>query len=198
MRFSHTLNRWLGIVCLFAICSVSHGSYGIPPSTGSGLPYSVETRTLVKTLFDNRTIVGGQVIALKDQPGKNYSGNYLDIGSLSGVNIGDVFAFFTPEGEPVGFGRIVEVQRYTSSFSFIELTVDPTDNLIGKKVTQEIKLRLSPGMAIDLPMDRFKKGRVLAEHKKRNSIKPINVVGSKNTSNPNAGEESPAQPDFPP
>ena len=131
---------------LFIVCSVSYGSYGVAPSTGSGLPYSVETKTLVKSLFNNKNIIGGQVIALKDQPGKSYSGNYLDVGSLGGITKGDVFAFFTPQGEPVGFGRVVEVQRYTSSFSFIrELTVDPTDNLVGKKVTEEIRLRLPAG-----------------------------------------------------
>src|SRR5665213_928954 len=93
MRFSKTLNRSLEIACLMAVCSVSNGSYGIPASTGSGLPYSVETRNLVKDLFDNRTIVGGQVIALKDQPGKSYSGNYLDIGALAGVKTGDILRF---------------------------------------------------------------------------------------------------------
>src|SRR5665213_190469 len=174
MRFSKTLNRSLEIACLMAVCSVSNGSYGIPASTGSGLPYSVETRNLVKDLFDNRTIVGGQVIALKDQPGKSYSGNYIDIGALAGVNTGDIFAFFTPQGEPVGFGRIIEVQRYTASFSFIELTVDPTDNLIGKKVTQELKLRLSTGKTIDLPMGRFKKS-VIFLSRKHKSVAPPNI-----------------------
>jgi len=174
MHFSLNLNRSLEIACLMAVCSVSYGSYGIPASTGSGLPYSVETRNLVKDLFDNRTIVGGQVIALKDQPGKSYSGNYLDIGALAGVKTGDIFAFFTPQGEPVGFGRIIEVQRYTASFSFIELTVDPTDNLIGKKVTQELKLRLSTGKTIDLPMGRFKKS-VIFLSRKHKSVAPPNI-----------------------
>ena len=141
--------------------------YGVAPSTGSGLPYSIETRNLVKNLFNNRTIIGGQVIALKDQPGKSYSGNYIDVGSLAGVNNGDVFAFFTPRGEPVGFGRIVEVQRYTSSFTFIELTVDPSENLIGKKVTQEVKRRLPEGGSIYPSSTNFKKSSFASSTKKK-------------------------------
>jgi hypothetical protein len=94
MRLSFILNSTLKTLLLFVVCSISYGSYGVAPSTGSGLPYSVETKTLVKSLFNNKNIIGGQVIALKDQPGKNYSGNYLDVGSLGGINKGDVFAFF--------------------------------------------------------------------------------------------------------
>src|SRR5580698_8199827 len=94
---------------IFSISIPSFASYGVAASTGSGLPYSVQTKNIVKNLFNNRTVIGGQVIALKDQPGKNFSGNYIDIGDLSGVKRGDVFALFTPKGEPVGFVRIVEV-----------------------------------------------------------------------------------------
>src|SRR5258708_38315122 len=114
----------------------------MPPSTGTNIPYSAQTKNIIKDLFNNRTVLGAQVIALKDQPGKNYNANYIDIGDLGGVRKNDVFALFTPHGEPVGFIRIVDAQRYTSTFDFIELTVAPSDNLIGKKVTDEVKNRL--------------------------------------------------------
>jgi hypothetical protein len=120
----------------------SDASYQMAPSTGQDLPYSVQTRNLLKHLFNNRTIIGGQVVALRGEPGKEYSGNYIDAGDLMGVKRNDVFALFTPQGEPVGFIRIVDAQRFTASFDFIELTVDPTDDLIAKKVTEEIKDRL--------------------------------------------------------
>src|SRR6185503_1174119 len=156
-----------------AVCPAT-AFYGVAPSTGSGLPYSVETRNLVKDLFNNRTIIGGQVIALKDEPGKNYSGNYIDVGSLAGVKSGDVFAFFTPRGEPVGFGRVVEVQRYTSSFAFIELTVDPSSNLVGKKVTHEVKRRLPERGSAYLNMANFKKGPFTSPVKKKQEVaKPV-------------------------
>ena len=197
MSFYQTIiNRLLITTSLLVVSSISYASYGIPASTGSGLPYSVETKNLIKDLFDNRTIVGGQVIALKDQPGKDYSGNYIDIGSLAGVNMGDVFAFFTPQGEPVGFGRIVEVQRYTSSFSFIELTVDPTDNLIGKKVPEEIKIRLSSGKSIDLPMGRFKKSVAFVK-RKNNSIVPPNISNQSSIQPNNSSSEQSVLPPLP-
>ncbi len=120
----------------------SYSSYQMAPSTGEDLPFSVQSRTLLKHLFDNRNILGGQVIALRDQPGRQYSGNYIDIGDIGGVKRDDVFALFTPHGEPVGFIRIVDLQRFTSSFEFMELTVDPTNDLIVKKLSSEIQSRL--------------------------------------------------------
>jgi hypothetical protein len=108
----------------------------------SALPYSVQTKNILKPLFDNRTIVGGQIIALKTDPNKRFSANYLDIGAMGGVKKGDVFAVFNPEGQPVGFLRIVETQNYTSSFDFVELTIDPSENLIVKKVPEEVRRRL--------------------------------------------------------
>ena len=47
-----------------------YSSYQMASSTGEDLPFSVQSKTLLKHLFDNRNILGGQVIALRDQPGR--------------------------------------------------------------------------------------------------------------------------------
>ncbi len=140
--------------------SVSDAIYGLGPSTGGDLPYSQKTKKLLRNLFShhlNRPFLGAQVIALRGTPGKQYSGNYIDKGSLAGVNKGDVFALFTPKGDPIGFMKVSEVQRYTSTFEFMELTVDPSDNLIAEKVTDEIKRSLPANLLFEPDMARFHK-----------------------------------------
>ena len=167
MRIQRPLFALLFLLELLTLPFPVSASYQVAPSTGSGLPYSLETKNLLKHLYNNRRIVGGQVIALKDQPGKNYSGNYIDVGDLGGVKKGDVFALFTPQGEPVGFLRVVETQHYTSSFEFVELTVDPSDNLSAKKITEEVKGRLPESLLVYPDMKRFKKGTQLALKKQK-------------------------------
>ena len=98
MRFNLLLSAIL-LIGSMVLPSVTRALNSLPPSTGLSIPYSVQTKNLVKHLFNNRTIMGGQVIALRDQPGRDYSANYLDIGDLAGVKAGDVFAIFTPEGD---------------------------------------------------------------------------------------------------
>ncbi len=141
----------LSILFLLAgIWTPAIGAYDLAPSTGADLPYSVQFKNNLKNLRHNASFIGGQVIALRDTPGKEYSGNYIDVGDLGGVKRGDVFALFSPDGDPVGFIKITEVQRYTSSFEFLELTVNPSDNLEAKKVTNDIRDRL-PSMLLTHP-----------------------------------------------
>ena len=139
---------------LVGIPNSGKGAYGLGPSTGTDLPYSVQFKNNLKNLHHNASFIGGQVIALRDTPGKEYSGNYIDVGDLGGVKRGDVFALFSPNGEPVGFIKITEVQRYTSSFEFLELTVNPSENLEAKKVTNDIRDRL-PSMLSAHPDMRY-------------------------------------------
>lgn len=190
MRFQRPLFGFLFFCATLSIPFSASASYQVAPSTGSGLPYSVEAKNLLKHIYNNRTVVGGQVIALKDQPGKNYSGNYIDVGDLGGVKTGDVFALFTPKGEPVGFIKIVETQHYTSSFDFIELTVDPSDNLSAKKITDEVRGRLPDGLLIYPDMKRFKKGTQFAYRKQKPL--PPSLNASAQSSLPPLPGESPA------
>ncbi len=115
-----------------------YDSYQMPPSTGQDLPSSVQNRILLKHLFDNPNIPGSEVIATERERGVDQ----IDTGELGGVRIGDVLALFTPKGEPVGFIRIVNLQRYTASFEYLELTVDPATDLVVKKINSAIQRRL--------------------------------------------------------
>ena len=151
--------RVLLIAFLLSFPAFSFCAMDLSPSTGSELPYSVQTRKYLKErLFNNRDYIGGQVIAVRNTPGKYYSANYIDVGSLGGIKQGDVLALFTTHGEPVGFIRVVEAQRYTSSFEFVELTVNPTDDLTVKKVPQEMKNHLPSNLSIYPDMQNWKPG----------------------------------------
>jgi len=165
----------LGII-LLAIHTIlptaGYASYLMAPSTEKDLPYSVQTRNLLKHLFNNRTVIGGQVIAVKGSKGKQFSGNYLDVGELGGVKKDDVFALFTPQGEPVGFAHVVETQHYTSTFEFMELTVEPSDNLIAKRVTREVSIRLPKNLMISPDMRNWKMSTKLAGGQKKSSGSP--------------------------
>ncbi len=109
-------------------------------------PVSKQKEKILRPLFQNHKIVGGQVIALKGSPHKKYSGNYMDVGTLGGVCRGDIFAVYTPKGIPVGFLKVTEAQRFTSTFEFMELQIDASENLIVKKVPDEIGAQLPPAL----------------------------------------------------
>ncbi len=123
---------------VLALPVLAYDTYQMPPSTGQDLPLSVKSRTLLKRLFDQPHILGGQVIGTVRQGGIDQ----IDIGEVGGVQKGDVFALFTPKGEPVGFIRVQYLQRFTASFEYLELTVDPTTDLIVKKITRQIQKQL--------------------------------------------------------
>ena len=169
---------------LTASSALSYSSYQMAPSTGDDLPFSVQSRTLLKHLFDNRNVIGGNVIALRDQPGRQYSGNYIDAGDLGGVKRDDVFALFTPQGEPVGFIRIVDAQRYTSSFEFMELTVDPANDLIAKKLSAEIQSRLPEKLFAYPDMKHFRKHMDVAMGKGNKTGKAGFQTGNGSASTP--------------
>jgi len=124
------------------IAQASQAAYESPSVSEVDLPYTVQTKTLLQHWFNNKSVMGAQIIALKDGKGKQFSGNYLDVGELGGIKKGDVFAVYTPKGDPVGFLKIVETQHYTSSFDFLELTVAPSERLITKKVSDELRKRI--------------------------------------------------------
>lgn len=179
------------------LSAYSYTTYQMSPSTGVDLPFSVQTKNLLKTLFDNPNARGAQVIALRDQPGNQpYSGNYIDMGDLGGIKKNDLMALFTPQGEPVGFISIVDVQRYTSSFEFLELTVDPSDALIAKRVTQEIKENLPGNLVIYPDMKHFRKNPFLASKFKGHGKKPAPPkLGSSTTgSGPTGSGQTPLPP----
>ncbi len=160
MKFRPLSSFLFLLSALSLIPAVSNALYGLGASTGTDLPYSVKTKVALRNLFIhhfNHPFLGAQVIALRGTPGKQYSGNYIDKGSLAGVVKGDVFALFTPKGDPVGFIKVSEVQRYTSTFEFIELTVDPSDNLVAEKITEEIKRILPANLSVEPDMGRFHK-----------------------------------------
>src|SRR5579859_3009491 len=119
----------------------SYAAYESPSSSEFGLPYSVEFKTLLEHWYNNKSYIGGQVIALRGKS-KTYNGNYVDIGSLAGVKKGDVFAVYAPKGnngDPVGFMKIIEVQQYTSSFEFLETpAIAASERLEVKKVPHQL------------------------------------------------------------
>jgi hypothetical protein len=156
--------RWFALIPFLSLLVIkAEASYLLPPSTGTDVPYSIQTKTLLKGLFNNANVAGGQVVALKDQPGRHFSGNYIDVGDLAGVKKGDVFALFSPKGDPVGLIRVTLVQRFVSAFEFIELTVDPSENLIAKRVTEEVKGRLPERLRIVPDMGKFKRSVVASK-----------------------------------
>src|SRR5262249_17840728 len=124
------------------------------------------------------------------------SGNYMDVGCLGGVKKGDVFVVFTPHGEPVGFVRVVETQQYTSSFDFIEMTVEPNDHLTVKKVNQEIKSRLPEDLVVFPEGKRWPKAAKAAKKTMPGATTPgtttAPAAGPDNSLPPLPGETAPA------
>ena len=102
-RYSFLLPPWF---CLsVGISTPGNGAYGLGPSTGTDLPYSVQFKNNLKNLHHNASFIGGQVIALRDTPGKEYSGNYIDVGDLGGVKRGDDLPFFLPMGNRLDLSK---------------------------------------------------------------------------------------------
>ena len=167
MKLFLNLTIFFLLACVLILPSDSFSAYQMAPSTGNDLPYSVQTRNLLKHLFNNRTVIGGQVIAVKGSEGKQFNGNYLDVGELGGVKKDDVFALFTPQGEPVGFAQVVETQHYTSTFKFFEMTVELSNNLIAKKATEEVRVRLPNKLMISPDMRNWGSKTKLASTKKK-------------------------------
>jgi len=97
----------------------------------------------------HKDIMGGQIIALKDDQKSMCALNHIDIGALGGVKAGDVFAVYSPSGKPVGFIRVIQPSRYTSSFEFVELTIPPSKNLTVKKVPDSVREQLPPGLRVE-------------------------------------------------
>jgi len=195
--------RWFALIPLLSLPAMEAGAaYLLPPSTGTDVPYSIQTKTLLKGLFNNANVTGGQVVALKDQPGRHFSGNYIDVGDLAGVKKGDVFALFSPKGDPVGLIRVTLVQRFVSSFEFIELTVDPSENLIVKRVTEEVKGRLPERLNIVPDMGKFKRSVVASKgpikaKAGQSLLPPLPGDSSNSTLPPLPGEGTGALPALP-
>jgi hypothetical protein len=183
---------------LFA-ASGSRAAYESPSVSDTNLPYTVQTKTLLKHWFNNRTVIGGQIIALNNGKGSAFSGNYLDVGELGGVKKGDVFAVYTRIGDPVGFLKIVQPQHYTSSFEFLELTVAPSENLIAKKVSDELRKRIPESIKY-VPGTHAHKGEVVVAANKTPasaSTQTLTVPGGSVNLPPLPGAEASPAPALP-
>jgi len=164
-------------------------------------PVSQQRSQVLIPSYYNQKILGGQIIALKNEPGSMYAQNHIDVGLLGGVKKGDVFAVYSPSGTPVGFIRVIEPSRYTSTFEFVELTIPPSTHLTVKMIPDSVRALLPPGLRVEpkkIALKKKSKGTSGPKAPAVGAVEGAANTGAASTLPPLPGTASPDNAGLPP